>query len=327
MYPWLEDAQRPFRQQLASGRLAHACLLTGPAGLGKAHLAMHWVADLLCTAAGGSACGQCRSCILLRGGAHPDFRQVTLEINAQTMKQRTVITVDQVRDLIGALQLTNSISQRKAAVIHPAEAMHASAANALLKTLEDPPGDAVMILVASNPSRLPPTIRSRCQEFPVRMPAWAAARCWLMQQASCAEAAADLALRAAAGNPLVALGLIESDQAGRFRQLEQILDALSHGQALSGETLSALAELEPETLWRWLSLLAAGQVRRQFGATEETPGSAVASSIPATRIDAAKAARFARLQLLADRNYLQLATSVRRDLLLRDWLIQWRGKD
>jgi len=144
-----------------------------------------------------------------------------------------------------------------------------------------------------------------------------------MQQAGCDETTAGLALRAAAGNPLAALGLIENDQSGKFRQLEQVLDALSQGQSVSGETLSALADLEPETLWRWLSLLAARQVRRQFGATEEAPAGA-AASLPASRPDAAKAAHFARLQLLADRNHLQLASSLRRDLLLRDWLIQWR---
>ncbi len=168
-YPWLAYAGERLARNAEGGRRAHALLVSGPRGLGKVDLALREAAALLCLSGERPACGRCRSCQLMAGGAHPDFRQVTFEVNDKG-QLRSVIAVDQIRDLIASLQLTNSLSALKVAVIHPAEAMNRNAANALLKTLEEPAGDLVLMLVASDDARLPATVRSRCQVIGVRQP-------------------------------------------------------------------------------------------------------------------------------------------------------------
>ena len=150
---WLDPAREEFRNRLQSDRLAHAFLLSGQTGTGKQGLVMEMAAALLCLEKSLPACGSCRSCQLLASGAHPDFRILSFELNDKG-KLRSEIVIDQVRELISFLQLTTTISEKKVALIQPAEAMNKNAANALLKTLEEPPGDAVILLLSHDPSRL-----------------------------------------------------------------------------------------------------------------------------------------------------------------------------
>jgi DNA polymerase-3 subunit delta' len=138
--PWLEPAWKLFGDSIAHQRLAHALLVQGLSGMGKSVLARAMAARLLCDQQADQACGSCRSCQLFKGGAHPDYFFVSREPNPKTGKMRQEIIIDQVRKLIGSLQLTTSISQSKVAIIDPAECMNPNAANALLKTLEEPPG-------------------------------------------------------------------------------------------------------------------------------------------------------------------------------------------
>ena len=142
MYPWLLPAWSSFQNRLNSGKLPHAMLIQGPAGTGKCELAMHMAGRLLCSEDSEYACGQCRSCTLFEGGAHPDW----FLLNPPEGKHQ--ILIDQVRSTISALTLTTSFSPRKVALICPAEVMTTNAANALLKSLEEPPGETVLILVA-----------------------------------------------------------------------------------------------------------------------------------------------------------------------------------
>ena len=174
IYPWLERLSAEFAERLRGGRMAHAMLLSGPAGLGKVELAREFLASLLCLEEAWPPCGTCRSCQLLRSGAHPEGHVLTFEQHPKKDGLRKELVVDQIRRLTAALQLTNTVSRRKAALAFPAESMNASAANALLKTLEEPPGDAVLILVSHNPSRLPATVQKKS---PTRA-AWAIGRTW-----------------------------------------------------------------------------------------------------------------------------------------------------
>jgi len=196
-YPWLEAVASEFSERLRGGRMAHAVLLSGPAGLGKTALARSFLASLLCLAETFPACGTCRSCQLLGSGAHPEGHVLTFEQHPKKDELRKELVVDQVRRLTAALQLTNTVSRRKAAMIHPAESLNVSAANALLKTLEEPPGDAVLLLVSHNPSRLPATVRSRCQALYARIPDLDLAIPWLSRAAEVPDDEAALALEAA----------------------------------------------------------------------------------------------------------------------------------
>lgn len=320
-YPWLAQAQQQFAERKANGRLAHACLIAGPRGLGKVALAMQLAADLLCMEPGPVACGACRSCKLLVGGAHPDFKLTTFEINSTTEKMRTVLVVDQIRDLIASLQLTRSLSPRKVAVIHPAEAMNASSANALLKMLEEPPADTFLLLVAHDPSRLPATIRSRCQAVHVRLPEAHTARDWLATEYGYDARLAELALEATAGSPLHAQRMLAESRVDMYRTFASQLARLEARENTVGEAAAAITDLDPDDTWKWLSLAAAAKLRACLvsgdpiaAAARPSGGAATGGSTPA---------RIAALQALADRNRAALSTSLHKDLLLRDWLIQW----
>lgn len=308
-YPWLAALEAELAERLQGGRIAHAFLVCGPAGTGKRDLAGRFMASLLCLEHRHPACGTCRSCSLLRTGAHPDGHVLSFEQHPNKDELRTEIVIDQVRRLTAALQLTNTISRRKAALIFPAEAMNANAANALLKTLEEPPGDAALLLVAHQPSRLPATLRSRCQALHVRLPERGAALSWLAQAAGgVGEQEAATALAAAAGSPLVALRMLQQGETEAYRTLDDTLDALRAGRCEPSAAMTAVAETDPQLLWSWLSLRAARETREH--------------------LDQPVLARsFAGLQQEADRNRRLLPTPVRKDLLLQDWLIQWSRTD
>ena len=139
-------------------------LISGPQGIGKRVLAQALARALLCEAptAGGGACGNCAGCRYAAAGQHPDLRIVEpVEIDDDEVKPVEWISVDRIRALIRWSEITSHRGAAKVAVIVPAERMHAAAANALLKTLAEPPADTYFMLVSHAPGRLPATIVSR----------------------------------------------------------------------------------------------------------------------------------------------------------------------
>lgn len=140
---------------LTSGRVAHAYLFSGPEGIGKKKVATAFVEALFC--ASGRGCGGCVSCRKIASGNHPDIH--FLEPDGQFIK------VDQVRALQKDLAYRPFEAPRKACIIDGADRFNPSSGNSLLKTLEEPPGNALIILLASAPGAVLPTIRSRCQQI------------------------------------------------------------------------------------------------------------------------------------------------------------------
>jgi len=307
-YPWLKAVDAEFSDRRASGRIPHAILFSGPADIGKLSLALEFLAGLLCLEDTHPACGVCRSCQLLATGAHPDRHIVTFEEHPKTGDLRKEIVIGQVRKLISSLYLTNTISRRKAALIYPVEAMNHHTANALLKTLEEPPGDTVLILLSHDPARLPATIRSRCQNLRARLPETDQAVKWLCESAPAGRQEAAAALAAAAGSPLRALRMLEDGSTDQFRLVTRVLDDLRAGSSDPLRAMAELAEVDPVQLWSWLSLHAADRVRGFAGKGAGNGGGGKDLSL---------------LQSAADRNRRLLPTAVRKDLLLQDWLIQW----
>ncbi len=308
MLPWLEDPWNDFAARLEQGRMPHALLVTGAAGTGKGELAQAMLRGLLCEGDSAEACGECRSCKLLAGGAHPDRFILTPE------EGKSLIPVDHVRELIGRLMLTTTISQRKVALLTPAEAMNNAAANALLKTLEEPPGDTVLVLVSHDPSRLPATIRSRCQVLAVNLPTPEAAVTWLREGAGLDEDAARRALEATAGRPLMAAALAGEGGLERYSELRRSLAAIIGKPSQAAGLAAELQDIDPTMLWSWLSTAAGRAMASVLGGTAET-WPVTDYTLPPDRL--------ARLQLRADENRRLMGTPVRKDLLLQEWLIEW----
>jgi DNA polymerase-3 subunit delta' len=250
---------------------------------------------------------------LFKSGAHPDFRLLTFIQREKSEEFKTVIGVDQVRELIASMQLTNGLSPRKVALVHPAEALNRNAANALLKTLEEPLGELVLLLVSNNASRLPATIRSRCQAMHIRPPVPAESEQWLRQFTGVSQEQARLALQAAANSPLQAALLLQQGRVDEYREVLQQLQGISSDSETTGAAYEQLFKLEQAELWHWLAVASAEKLRSGRAAADE----------PAAAVSSSRQRCWLELYQLANRNRQLLSTSVRKDLLLRDWLIQW----
>lgn len=229
LLPWLQPSFAQLLSQHQQDRLPHALLLQGIKGLGKLAFAQQLGQAVLCLQpqADASACGQCKSCQLLAAGSHPDWQYLTLEEKA------SVIKVDQVRQLNEFCYKTAQVNGAKIVIIEPAEAMNINAANALLKTLEEPPEGTIIILLSHDSSRLLPTIKSRCQMLNFSVPELSQSQAWLSAQLQQQELnlEVDLLLQAAAFAPLKALDLAQS---GDYEQQQAWL--LSLQQLALGQT-------------------------------------------------------------------------------------------
>jgi len=240
----------------AKERLPHSLLLSGSAGLGKYRFAQRFAASLLCENPGSdyAACGQCKSCHLLSVGNHPDYRITTVEEDA------SIIGVDQIRDLINYLSLRPHTSRRRVVILAPAESMNINAANSLLKILEEPPADSVLILVSHKPQRLSATIRSRCARFEFRTPSRETALQWLAKEGITAGEAMDL-LAAADGAPLRASELSQLGFAAAQKMMLTDLQGLQSGAADPVECAARWKEMGAEFCLSWFSGLLADVIQ------------------------------------------------------------------
>lgn len=224
--PWHEPLWRQLQSRLAADRLPHALLLAGPSGLGKQIFARRLAGALLCTApeVGGDACGRCRGCRLFQVGSHPDLSVV------RPAEDGKVIKVDQIRELRDFLGFTAQYGGYKIALLEPADRLNPNAANSLLKTLEEPPGICLLLLVTAQPARLPATVRSRCQAVRFDPPPTEAVVSWLASRMTGGLEPQTL-LDAAGGAPLAALAFADVERWSRRRQLVE-----SYEQVLTGKT-------------------------------------------------------------------------------------------
>ncbi len=208
--PWLAPAFERLQAARRARRLGHAWLIAGPAGIGKLNLALVAAHQLLRDAAAPpEPLGPAEALAALGARHEPADHDADLHwIHPE--EDKNTIAVEQIRDLIDAIALTSHRGSAKVVIIEPADAMTAPAANALLKTLEEPSGDAYLFLLSSQPDRLPATIRSRCQRLDIRRPAPVTLAAWL--GVTDVTAVAD-AWQMAGGAPLrVAALLAQSDQ-------------------------------------------------------------------------------------------------------------------
>jgi DNA polymerase-3 subunit delta' len=196
--PWIE----PVLRRTLQSQQAHALLLHGPQGIGQFELALTIAQAWLCEADEASArpCGVCASCRLVQAHSHPDLLVLLPEAlqeplgwaaaggdddaerAAKTKQPSKEIKVDAVRAAVGFAQTTSARGRAKVVVLHPAERMNAVSANTLLKTLEEPPGEARFLLSCAAPDALLPTIRSRCQSVALALPPADQAGAWLAAQ-------------------------------------------------------------------------------------------------------------------------------------------------
>lgn len=245
--PWHQELWSRLRQRRAAGRLPHALLLAGPAGLGKGRFARRLARTLLCQQPdeADEACGRCRSCRLFQAGTHPDYCVARPEEESRTIK------VDQIRGLCAFLGFTAHQGGYKIALVEPADRLNLNAANSLLKTLEEPPGDGLLLLVSSRPSQLPATVRSRCQKVDFAAPPATVARAWLAARIE-GDPPPELALEVAHGAPLAALAEADGDRWRRRCALFDCYQAVLAGDADPIRAAETWTQGDPLENLRWL---------------------------------------------------------------------------
>lgn len=266
-YPWQSNVWR--RLYEARERLPHALLLQGRSGIGKFDFAQHLSKSLLCQSpkSDGQACDVCSSCGWFTQNNHPDYRLISPEQEAdgdddagpvKKGVKKNQISVSQIRELGGFLELSSHrAGGLRISLIHPADALNAISANALLKMLEEPSAEVVFILVSSQPQQLLPTIVSRCQRIDMPVPETEIALQWLQQKGLKDPA---LSLGYAGGSPLAALHDSEND----YQSVSTIIKLLSQGEKLDPFAAASLCvvqgmEVVTRILQKWIyDLLACG---------------------------------------------------------------------
>jgi DNA polymerase III subunit delta' len=219
LLPWLEPAAQRLQGAFDAGRLPSALLIHEAPGVGAMALAVRFAQLRLCAGAR-PPCGECTHCRRVASGEHPDFMLVGPDPESKLGQ----ISVDQIRELSRHLALSSYEGRGTVVVVQPADALNRNAANALLKTLEEPRADAHLILLTSAPSLLPATIRSRCQKLAVPAPGRDATLAWLNERKPAHRADWPAVLDVVGVAPLAALA---ADVGHLLALREDVLGALA----------------------------------------------------------------------------------------------------
>ena len=234
---WLEEQMTRLRAAFVAGRMPHALLIHEAPGAGGEWLA-YWAAQLvLCAHPQRAPCGDCPACGHVARRQHPDL----MVLGPQ--ERSTQIRIEQVREFAADLSLTAHQGGYKVGVLSPADSMNRFAANALLKTLEEPPPRSLMALVASVPSRLPATILSRCQRLRVPPPSRALAVQWLTDTRGPADWQDALAVLGNA--PFIAATLDPATIAQTAREMRHELEQFAGGSGDPAGSAERWARSEP----------------------------------------------------------------------------------
>lgn len=275
-HAWQSEIWRQLSQARES--LPHALLLQGRRGVGKLDFARALAQALLCETplVSGEGCGRCQACNWFAQGNHPDFRSVEPEAleegdeggesKSKGKKSSHEIKILQVRELAGLLNLSTHRKGMRVVIIHPAEAMNTSAANALLKNLEEPPPQTLFMLVSHQPQHLLPTVRSRCFRLAFPVPPVKQSLEWLREQGVDDPAG----FLAQAGNaPMAALEMAAGEsREARRHFLSQLarpgdLDPIALAEKNEKQDLSGILRWMQQWLYDLIACRLGGAIRYQ----------------------------------------------------------------
>jgi DNA polymerase-3 subunit delta' len=301
---WLKPLIESWQSSQSQGRPPHAVMLTGTPGSGK-RAAAAWLARSRLGIAGGSAMPEYPWTI----PEHADLRWIT------PPEDKHAIGIDQIRELVSEISLTSYQGGGKVAVIDPADAMTTNAANSLLKTLEEPPGDTLLVLVVDRPGRLPATIVSRCQRMNIRVPAEQDGMAWLQRF----QAGANWAkvLREAGYAPLAAVEGMA--RLGDTQQMASDFAALAAGREAPLQVAARWSKHDPQFVLGWLGRQVQMCISKATNGASAGDSAAVGDSV-LERIDRRK--MFCYLDII-NRLRSQPAGSFNVQLTLECLLIDW----
>lgn len=317
-YPWLRPHFDRLVARYQAGKGHHALLLHALPGMGDDALNYALSRWLMCQHPEGSkSCGHCHGCQLMQAGTHPDYRVLEPE------KGKSALGIEPVRALCEKLYDRARMGGARVVWLPNADALTEAAANALLKTLEEPPENCWFLMSSREPERLPATLRSRCLYWHLAPPDEAFAIAWLGREHPSPQEPLRAALRLSAGAPGAALTLLESDQWKDRDTLGSALDSVLQ----SGNWLSLLAVLNHESAavrLHWLSALLLDAMKWHQGVTHVLVNddrrqqvAAIAAAVPVARLQSML------WTLCRAREQLITVTGVNRELILTGLLLGW----
>ncbi|BBB29311.1 DNA polymerase III subunit delta' [Neptunomonas japonica] len=320
IYPWFEEQWQRVLRLHNDNHLPHALLLSGMPGIGKARLAESIAGYVMChQPQTNSACGQCRSCVLLNSSGHPDLYFLRPEEKGKPIK------VDQVRQLTEFMHNTAQQGGYRVVVLEPAESMNISAANALLKTLEEPGRDTLLILITHQLGQVLPTVKSRCQRLDCHPPDETVAVEWLVEALSVEYQEALQLLKVVHGAPLAGVDFKQQGhQALRADFLTALRDILRQRKSppeVAGQFLKADLDL----LLGWLQGLLADITRiLLMGSDELVRNKDMQKMLKGVAKNSTKDKIFTLADLIQfERLGLQRRQNPNKQLLLERILIDW----
>ncbi len=325
MYSWQQHQWQHLTTSLRDQKLPHALLLAGPKGTGKLHFAKRFAALLLCLSPVNQvACGRCKGCELLQADTHPDLSFLQPEDKSK------VIKIDQVRGVIDFLAKTAQQGGRKVAIVEPAETLNISAANALLKSLEEPSGETTLLLVSHAPSQIMATIRSRCQMLAFPLPTREVSLNWLSPLAVGHDP--EYLLHCAAGAPLAAFNLMSGDSLEQREAFAKSLLGIAQGRVSPLDAASQGQSSESLILIEWIMQLVQQAVQNHvLLASDTTSGSSIPADRPEAEIVSWLAATNSKIvfrfwdKLLVLKRQLLSNTNPNKQLLLEEVMMDWQA--
>lgn len=321
LYPWQQAQWQQIHQARRDGRLPHGLLLTGVAGVGKVDFANHLANALLCQqqTEEGHPCETCHACRLVAGRAHPNLLWLEPE------KEGGAIKVDQIREVMEFVSQSSLQGEYRIVIIQPANAMNISAANALLKTLEEPARGAILILVSDQSERMPATILSRCQRITFGRPDLQQAMTWLTQNQKHPVEHLQQILMLANGAPLAALKMLETDALTLRRDYYDALQMAVSKQADPIKLAAKLTDIEPLPLLdftiSWITDLLRLTLAGDSSVVTNQDYLSVLTAQHA-KLDLAKCTRFLEY-LLQQRAQICRGMNFNKQLLAESTLLRW----
>ncbi len=270
-----EKAIRTLERSIAAGRMAHSYLISGPAKIGKATLALDIARAANCLS-DSRPCGECRQCQRVTSGLHPDVRIIGLE-KARSGRLRTLISIEQVREIQRDASLLPYEGRSRVFIFESAERLSGEAANSLLKTLEEPPESVIMILVASDVNAVLPTILSRCRRIDLRPTPTSAVSDFLVERKGVGRERADEIAGLSGGkvgwaveaadDPTIISRIAESMDGIEATVNGGLTDRFDYAERLSGrfsaDRQGVYAELDLWQSW-WRDVLLIGQEKDEL---------------------------------------------------------------
>lgn len=343
-YPWHEEQLSALLKRWHGGQLPHALLFTGIEGIGKQNFAEQFARLLMCERCGSdirtaskapielTPCGVCQGCKLMKAGSHPDFQSVYSD-------EGKAIPIDTIRGVSEFLTLKSQLAAQQVVIISPAEKMNRFSANSLLKTLEEPTPNTLLMLVTSRPDSLLPTIRSRCQKLVFHRPSMDQASQWLHGQllsgtdmgAVIEDSQLHALLSLADRAPLKAL---EYAKTGALQVREKMIASL---EKLSVQQLDPVTEAQAWTdagvtqSIKWLLMWTMEMIRLKSGAAvvdifDTKSGNSVTDQVQDRLKNLSEKIDLQNLFVYLDKltqNTRLLDSQVNQQLMMEDVLISW----